>query len=159
MSYMIDRDGLLTQGMRNLRPGIEPFARPDDEVKDWERADADKPALRLIDVVKHAKPTVLIGTSTQARAFDERVIKEMAQHVKRPIVIPLSNPISLAEADPAKLAEWTDGQALVATGSPFPPIEREGRAYKVAQCSTSTSSPAHLIRQITRSSIPGSGLA
>jgi malate dehydrogenase (oxaloacetate-decarboxylating) len=76
---------------------------------------------------------MLIGTSTQARAFTEAIVKDMAAHVERPIIMPLSNPTSRAEAVPEDLIRWTGGRALVATGSPFPSVAYEGRSYRIAQ--------------------------
>lgn len=136
--FLIDRDGLLLESMgEKLRPGQAAFARPDSEVKDWPRKDADKEAIRLIDTVRQVKPTVLIGTSTQARSFDEEVIREMAKHTKRPIIFPLSNPTTLCEVDPADANEWSNGMALMATGSPFPPTHhpKTGKEYIVAEVS------------------------
>ncbi|MCZ2969971.1 NAD-dependent malic enzyme, partial [Acinetobacter baumannii] len=87
----------------------------------------------LAEVVKHVKPTILIGTSTVAGAFKEEIIKEMASHVERPIILPMSNPTPLAEAKPADLIEWTEGRALVATGSPFEPVTYNGVTYVIGQ--------------------------
>lgn len=111
-----------------------PFAREDP---DWEgRSHND-----LLSVIKEVKPHVLVGTSTKAKAFTEEVVKEMAKHVDRPIIFPLSNPTRLHEADPKDLNEWTKGKALIATGSPFPPVEYDGKEYEVAECNNSTCFP------------------
>lgn len=80
------------------------------------------------------KPNVLIGTSTQPKSFTEEIVKEMAKHVERPIIFPLSNPTRLHEADPKDLNKWTQGKALIATGSPFPPVEWNGTKYEIGQC-------------------------
>lgn len=77
------------------------------------------------------KPHVLIGTSTCPKAFTEEVVKEMAKHVDRPMIFPLSNPTKLHEADPVDLIEWTEGKALIATGSPFSPVEYKGKQYEI----------------------------
>jgi malate dehydrogenase (oxaloacetate-decarboxylating) len=87
------------------------------------------------------KPHVLIGTSTRPKAFTQEIVKEMASHVERPIIFPLSNPTRLHEADPKDLNQWTKGKALVATGSPFPPVKYEGKEYEVAECNNSTCFP------------------
>ena len=82
-------------------------------------------------MVKEVKPNVMIGTSTKPKAFTKQIVQEMAKHVERPIILPLSNPTRLHEADPADLNEWTQGKALIATGSPFPPVEYDGKKYEV----------------------------
>jgi malate dehydrogenase (oxaloacetate-decarboxylating) len=83
--------------------------------------------------VANAHPTVLIGTSGQAHAFTESVVRAMAGHVKRPVIFPLSNPTDRSEATPAELDAWTDGRAVIATGSPFPPRRRSGKEFRVDQ--------------------------
>lgn len=88
-------------------------------------------------VVRAVKPTVLIGTSTHSRSFNEEIIREMAKHVDRPIIFPMSNPTALCEVDPEDAMKWTDGRALVATGSPFPPVDLSNGK----QCGLSSSSP------------------
>jgi malate dehydrogenase (oxaloacetate-decarboxylating) len=117
-------------------PGLRdfqlPYARAREEVRDWARG-ADVRRIELADVVAHAHPTILIGTSTQAGAFTESIVKDMAAHTERPIIMPLSNPTSKAEAVPADLIAWTDGRVLTATGSPFSPVAHGGRTYQIAQ--------------------------
>jgi len=130
--YALGRNGLLTEGQTARMYDFQlPYARPAGEVAGWSTA-ADGGA-GLADVVANVRPTMLIGTSTQAGAFGEAIVKDMAAHVERPIIMPLSNPTSKAEALPEDLIRWTDGRALVATGSPFPPVEHEGRTYRIAQ--------------------------
>jgi malate dehydrogenase (oxaloacetate-decarboxylating) len=92
-------------------------------------------------VIKEVKPHVLIGTSTVPKSFTREIITEMASHVERPIIFPLSNPTRLHEADPKDINEWSKGKALIATGSPFPPVTYEGKEYEVAECNNSTCFP------------------
>lgn len=103
-----------------------PFAREDTDWSNGQQHD-------LLSVVKQVKPHVLIGTSTKPKAFTEEIIREMAKHVDRPIVFPLSNPTRLHEAQPQDLYDWTDGKALVATGSPFPPVKYGGAEYEIGK--------------------------
>ena len=91
--------------------------------------------------MKQVKPHVLIGTSTKPKAFTKEIIQEMAAHVDRPIIFPLSNPTRLHEADPKDVNDWTKGKALIATGSPFPPVTYDGKQYEIAECNNSTCFP------------------
>ncbi|KAM0689974.1 hypothetical protein Q7P36_008741 [Cladosporium allicinum] len=127
--WCVDAEGVILQGMGDsLNPAQKPYAREDDE---WKDADSKS----LLDVVKKVKPHVLIGTSTQAKAFTEEIVREMSQHVDRPIIFPLSNPTKLHEASPKDLFEWTDGRVLTATGSPFPPVEtKNGKKREIGEC-------------------------
>ncbi|HFK1763984.1 NAD-dependent malic enzyme [Bacillus wiedmannii] len=127
--WCIDRNGLVTDNMEDLLDFQMPYARKEVEVSEWKQNDV----IGLAEVVKHVKPTILIGTSTVAGAFKEEIIKEMASHVERPIILPMSNPTPLAEAKPADLIEWTEGKALVATGSPFEPVIYNGVTYVIGQ--------------------------
>ncbi|WP_368935399.1 oxaloacetate-decarboxylating malate dehydrogenase [Bacillus sp. SH8-8] len=127
--WCIDRNGLVTDNMEDLLDFQIPYARKEAEVSGWKENDV----IGLAEVVKHVKPTILIGTSTVAGAFKEAIIKEMASHVERPIILPMSNPTPLAEAKPADLIEWTEGRALVATGSPFEPVTYNGVTYVIGQ--------------------------
>lgn len=123
--WLIDKHGLVKQslGAANIRSALQDFVRPDSE---WD----EEGEVGLLAVVKKVKPTVLIGCSTHAGAFTEEVVKEMAKGVERPIILPLSNPSRLVEVDPAKANEWTEGKALLATGSPFPPAKMpNGKEY------------------------------
>ena len=112
-----------------MRPFQERYARPAAELKGWKL----KGNYDLADVVANVKPTILIGTSAQAGAFTEAIVKEMATHCERPVVMPLSNPTSKAEAVPADLVEWTDGRVLIATGSPFDNVVHRGTTFEFAQ--------------------------
>ncbi|MGN4481105.1 oxaloacetate-decarboxylating malate dehydrogenase [Bacillus cereus group sp. MYBK5-1] len=127
--WCIDRNGLVTDNMEDLLDFQIKYARKEAEVSEWKENDV----IGLAEVVKHVKPTILIGTSTVAGAFKEEIIKEMASHVERPIILPMSNPTPLAEAKPADLIEWTEGRALVATGSPFEPVTYNGVTYVIGQ--------------------------
>jgi malate dehydrogenase (oxaloacetate-decarboxylating) len=123
----VDKPGLLLQGKKDqLTPAQVPYARDDDEWKGKEHGD-------LLSVVKEVKPHVLVGTSTKPGSFTEEVIREMAKHVERPVIFPLSNPTKLHEAKPQDLYDWTDGKALVATGSPFPPVKHNGKEYDICK--------------------------
>ena len=128
---VLDRSGLLVDDGRPMDAYKRALAWP------AERAAAlrlDVPAERgLLDVVRKFRPTVLIGLSGVARAFNEQVVREMAAHVERPVIFPSSNPVSISEATPAQLYAWTDCRCLVATGSPFPSVECGGRVYRVGQ--------------------------
>ena len=133
--YAIDRDGLLVEGMPGIRPAQAPFVQTRAAVADWTLERPDH--IGLVDVARNARPTVLIGVSGQPGAFSEAAIRSMAAHVERPVIFPLSNPTSRAEAVPADLIAWTDGRALIGTGSPFPPVEWDGRQIPISQTNNS----------------------
>jgi malate dehydrogenase (oxaloacetate-decarboxylating) len=133
--FLIDRPGLLHNGLTGLLPFQQKFARPKDEVIGWRTGPGD--AIGLLDVVRNARPTILIGTSGQPGTFSEEIVRAMAEHVKKPIIFPLSNPTSRAEAKPADLIAWTDGRAVIATGSPFDDVSYGGRRFPIAQCNNS----------------------
>jgi malate dehydrogenase (oxaloacetate-decarboxylating) len=97
----------------------------------------DPSQLSFSDVVKNAQPTILIGTSAQPGAFTEEIVREMAKHVARPVIFPLSNPTSKSEATPSDLLAWTEGKAFVATGSPYPAVVYGGRVIDIGQCNNS----------------------
>ncbi len=119
--WLVDRQGLLIDDMDGLRDYQQDYARPTDEVADWPRTGADG-SITLADTVAQAHPTIVIGTSTAPHTFTEAMVRSMAAHTDRPIIFPLSNPTPLAEATPEELLGWTEGRALVATGSPFDPV-------------------------------------
>jgi malate dehydrogenase (oxaloacetate-decarboxylating) len=132
--YLIDKHGLIKKSLGDLiRPALQDFVRPNEE---WEGVPTNEQGeITLLEVVRKVKPTVLIGCSTHAGAFTEEVVREMAKHVDRPIILPLSNPSRLVEVDPAKANDWTNGKALLATGSPFPPAKvPSGKDYIIAEC-------------------------
>ncbi|KAK9317688.1 malate dehydrogenase [Lipomyces starkeyi] len=117
--WLVDKPGLLLESMHDkLTPAQRPYAASDDR---WKEIDTKS----LAEIVKKVKPHVLIGCSTKPKAFNEAVLREMAKHVERPIVFPLSNPTRLHEATPAEIYKYTDGKALVATGSPFDPVDKK----------------------------------
>ena len=119
--YAVDKDGLLVEGMAGIRPPQKPFAQPRSAISNWQMEHTDR--ISLLDVVKNAKPTTLIGVSGQAGAFTEGVIRAMTAATERPVIFPLSNPTSRSEATPSNLLKWTEGRALIGTGSPFAPAK------------------------------------
>jgi malate dehydrogenase (oxaloacetate-decarboxylating) len=129
--WAIDYRGLLTDETQDVLKFQKPYVRKVDEVKDWDRNEDG--IISLMEVVQRVKPTILIGTSGQAGAFTEDIVKEMAKHVEYPIIMPMSNPTALAEAVPENLIKWTDGKALIATGSPFSDVKYNGVTYEIGQ--------------------------
>ena len=130
--WAVDRHGLITSAMPELSDAQRRCARDPAELTGWRRDDA-LGGIALAEVVERVHPTVLIGTSTRSGAFTQEIVTEMAAHVSRPVILPMSNPTELAEADPADLIKWTNGEALVATGSPFEPVEHDGIRYVIGQ--------------------------
>ena len=128
--WVVDVVGLLTDDRNDLSDAQRDFAQPAARVADWGLSGA----AQLADVIHNVDVGVLLGLSTAAGAFTEDIVREMAAKAERPIIFPLSNPTSRSEAHPAELDHWTGGRALIATGSPFPPLERNGMEYPVAQC-------------------------
>jgi malate dehydrogenase (oxaloacetate-decarboxylating) len=133
--YAVDINGLLVEGMTDLRPMQAPFVQKKSAIAGWRLEQPGR--IGLLDVVANAKPTVLIGVSTQPGTFTETIATTMARNCKRPVIFPLSNPTARAEATPADLMKWTEGRALIGTGSPFPPVERDGRRIPVDQTNNS----------------------
>ncbi len=129
--WPIGIQGLYFEDDHRLHDFQKPWARNRLDVAGWDVKDPDH--IGLTDVVRNVRPTILIGTSTKGGAFTREVVQEMAEHCTRPIIFPLSNPTSRAEATPADLLEWTDGRALVATGSPFDPVDHDGVRHSIAQ--------------------------
>jgi malate dehydrogenase (oxaloacetate-decarboxylating) len=132
--FMIDRFGLLTNGMQDLRDFQQRLVQSTKSLETW-KFSGDYAS--LLDVVNCAKPDILIGVSGQAGLFSELVIRGMKKHCELPIIFPLSNPSKQVEATPEQVIEWTDGQVIIATGSPFKPVEYKGRSYPIAQCNNS----------------------
>ena len=114
--------------MSNLRPGQDEFARRASSVEGWSSS-ADG-SISLLDTVRGSKPTVLIGVSGQAGAFTEEVVRQMSRHTDRPAILPLSNPSKLSEGTPQEINLWSEGKALMATGSPFGPVNIPGKEKK-----------------------------
>ena len=129
--FAVDKDGLLTEGMPGIRPSQERFVQPRSQVEQW---NLESPGyIGLFDVIRNARPTTLIGVSGQAGAFTEKIIRAMAAHVERPVIFPLSNPTSRSEATPADLIRWTEGRALIGTGSPFASVPWQHRQLPIDQ--------------------------
>ncbi|WP_377193708.1 NAD-dependent malic enzyme [Ruegeria meonggei] len=130
--YMVDRNGLLTDAMTDLLPFQMQIVQPFTKVRSWSDGE-----ISLLDVINRAKPNILVGVSGQAGLFSEEIIRAMAAHTDHPVVLPLSNPTSRIEAVPADIIHWSDGHAMVATGSPFDPVVYNGQTHHVAQCNNS----------------------
>ncbi len=130
--WVIDKDGLLHSGRKELTREQVVYARPKNEIAGWPRTSDGQ--IRLADVIGKINATILIGLSTVGGAFSESIVREMARKVERPIIFPLSNPTSKSEAKAEDLIQWTDGRALVASGSPFAPVSYGGRRIPIAQC-------------------------
>lgn len=138
--WCIGRHGLLTDDMGDqLRDFQRPYARSVAEVDAW--ASSRGGGIGLREVVRQVKPTLLVGTAGSAGAFTEDVVRDMAALAERPMIFPLSNPTSLAEATPEDIIHWTDGRALIATGSPFAPVEYEGRTITIGQANNAFAFP------------------
>jgi malate dehydrogenase (oxaloacetate-decarboxylating) len=150
--YAFNRYGLLVEGARGIKDTQQQLMRKRADIAGWRLSGEED--VSLLDVVRNAKATVLVGVSAQAGAFTEEVVREMARHTERPIIFPLSNPTSQAEATPADLMRWTEGRALVGTGSPFPPVEIDGKQVRVSQVNNSFIFPGLalgiLVSQATR---------
>jgi len=129
--YLVDRDGLLVEGMAGLQSFQVPFAQQRDRLYDWKLETQSR--IGLADVIRNAHPTTLIGTSGQPKAFTEEIVRDMACHVRQPIIFPLSNPTERSEATPTELDSWTEGRAVIGTGSPFPPLKRNGKVFRTDQ--------------------------
>ena len=132
--FMVDRFGLITENQPNLLDFQRKLAQKAEVISNWANIEE---VISLLDVVKNAKPTVLIGVSGQPGLFTQEVIEALNANSDRPIVMPLSNPTSRVEAVPSDIIQWTNGQALIATGSPFTPVNYQGRLYNIAQCNNS----------------------
>lgn len=132
--FMVDRFGLLTQDMENLRDFQQKLVQRKVALESWQ---INGEYASLLEVMHGAKPDILIGVSGQAGLFSEEVIKAMKQHCNKPIIFPLSNPSRQVEATPSQVINWTEGNVIIATGSPFDPIEYQGQTFPIAQCNNS----------------------
>jgi malate dehydrogenase (oxaloacetate-decarboxylating) len=177
--WALDKFGLVTADVEGLSDAQRRCARNPAEVADW-RLDGDVGGIGLAEVVGEVHPTILIGTSTRSGAFTEEIVRLMAAHVRRPVILPMSNPTELAEAQPADLIRWTEGRALVATGSPFGPVSYDGLTYQIGQANNALvfpgiglgvvasrasrvtdlmlSAAAHAVAELTDTSALGAGL-
>jgi malate dehydrogenase (oxaloacetate-decarboxylating) len=133
--YAVDRYGLLVEGGKGMSPSQEAFARKHSEIASWKLHSSEE--IGLLDVVLHVKPTALIGVSTQKGAFTEEIVRAMAKNTQRPVIFPLSNPTSHSEAVPSDLLHWTEGKALIGTGSPFAPVMMNGKEFHSDQTNNS----------------------
>jgi malate dehydrogenase (oxaloacetate-decarboxylating) len=133
--YAVDRHGLLIDGMNDIHAPQRPFVQSRRALSEWTLQHPNR--VDLLDVVANARPTALIAVSGQAGTLTEPIVREMAAHVERPIIFPLSNPTSRAEATPAQLLAWTDGRAIISTGSPFPPVNWQNELRAIDQTNNS----------------------
>ncbi|MDO3385707.1 NAD-dependent malic enzyme [Gilvimarinus sp. SDUM040013] len=133
--YLVNRDGLLTSRSNDLLAFQERFRKPESLLVEWL---LDKPGVvGLADVVRNVRPTVLVGVSGQPGLFNKSIVETMQVHCERPIILPLSNPTSRVEGQPVDILRWTGGRAIVATGSPFAPVDIGGTIHEIAQCNNS----------------------
>lgn len=132
--FMVDRHGLITEGMSGLQDFQRHLAQSKSDLTDWS---CEGEWASLDEVAAQARPTILIGVSGQPGLFTESVIQSMTENSDTPIIFPLSNPVSRAEATPENIIRWTDGKAIIATGSPFQPVSHNGESYRIAQCNNS----------------------
>jgi malate dehydrogenase (oxaloacetate-decarboxylating) len=137
--YAFNRYGLIVEGGKGIRPEQQALARKREDIAGWKLSPSGSETgdISLLDVVSNAGITVLAGVSAQPGAFTEEIVREMARHTPHPVIFPLSNPTSQSEAAPADLLRWTDGRALVGTGSPFAPVEVDGKSIRIAQVNNS----------------------
>jgi malate dehydrogenase (oxaloacetate-decarboxylating) len=133
--WLVDSQGLVHTGRTKVEPFKQKYAQAIEATRHWKLGDPSQ--LNFSNVIKNVKPTILIGTSAQPGAFTEEIVREMAKHVERPVIFPLSNPTSKSEATPSDLLDWTEGRAVIATGSPFPEVVYDGRVIRTGQCNNS----------------------
>ena len=162
--YLVDKQGLLQESQQHLLPFQQKFAHSTDSLKDWVVQNPQN--ISLLEVIQNAKPTILLGVSAQPNQFTETIVRTMNSYCTHPIIFPLSNPTSKVEATPADLLRWTDGKALIATGSPFDPVTIDNKKIEIAQCNNSYIFPgiglgvvAGNIRRITDQMMMAAALA
>jgi malate dehydrogenase (oxaloacetate-decarboxylating) len=134
--FMVDRIGLLTQGMTDLLDFQERLVQLSYALKEWKLTSGSAYA-NLMDVISNTQASILIGVSGKPGLFTEEVIRQMLASCPRPIILPLSNPSQHVEAHPQDVVTWTDGKAIVATGSPFEEVEHNGKPFEISQCNNS----------------------
>lgn len=130
--YLIDVHGLVHTGLPNIPPHQRPFAQNIEDIKKWKVKDVNH--ISLLEVIHAVHPTVLIGVSAQRGVFNQEVVQAMSRYTECPIIFPLSNPPTKCEAHPADILEWTEGKAIIATGSPFKEVFYRGQNISIAQC-------------------------
>ncbi len=135
--FLISKHGLLQEQSQEILDFQRPFCTPSEIVANWKLSRANTDPITLLDVVSNTKPSVLIGVSGQAGLFTKAIIEKMLEHCSRPLILPLSNPTSQAEAQPVDLLRWSGGNAMIATGSPFAPVDMGDRLIDIAQCNNS----------------------
>jgi malate dehydrogenase (oxaloacetate-decarboxylating) len=133
--YAVDKDGLLVEGYPDLHPTQQPFVKKSETVAGWKLAQPGR--IGLLDVIQNARPTVVIGVSGQPGVFTEEMVRAMTSYCERPVIFPLSNPTSRSEATPQDLLKWSNGAAVIGTGSPFPPVSLNGRSIPIDQTNNS----------------------
>jgi malate dehydrogenase (oxaloacetate-decarboxylating) len=139
-TWIVNRGGLIHSGRTDIKDEQRVYAHPWEDVKSWAASNDGK--IGLEDVVRESRPTVLIGLSTLKGAFTESMVRTMSRWVSRPVILPLSNPTAKSEAVPEDILKWTEGRAIIATGSPFPPVTYRGKTYPIAQCNNAYIFPA-----------------
>jgi len=149
--WLLDEFGLITEKSENIIASQIPYLRKISDISDWSIEKILK-NITLLDVVKNVKPTILIGCSTAAGAFSQEIVQEMAKHIARPIILPLSNPTANCEATPKDLINWTDGNVLIATGSPFEPVIYKNKKHVISQCNNALAFPGIGLAAITNKS-------
>lgn len=129
--YIVDREGLISSRSKALTDAQKIYAHSEKNLKNWK---TKSEGIDLLDVVSNTEISVLIGVCAQSGSFTQKIVSQVAKNVERPIIFPLSNPTTKAECTPDEVFEWTNGKAIVATGSPFPPVNYQGKTYQISQC-------------------------